>query len=128
MPIADAILEGIGFTIGGKVVDHVHKKMMGKKRKNSGSSKSEFIGVRVNSSKIQLKLPNRNPGTLRQAKAVASKLGYKINTSKSKEELESRLHKLYEMAQDAGYSIARRKEIIKELRRVRRELIKKRRE
>ena len=79
MPLADAILDGIGFTIGGKVVEHLHKKMTKGKRKNSGIAESGFIGVRVNGSKVQLKLPNKNPGTLAAAKKVASKLGYRIN-------------------------------------------------
>lgn len=83
MPIADAILEGIGFTIGGKVVDHLHSKLMKKKRKNSGTTKGEFIGVRVNSGKVQLKLPNKNPSTLAQAKKIANKLGYRINTTET---------------------------------------------
>ena len=43
---------------------------------------SEFIGVRVNGSKVQLKLPNRNPGTLRAAAKVAGRLGYRINSEK----------------------------------------------
>lgn len=78
MPLADAILDGIGFTIGGKVVEHLHKKM---KRKNTGKTNSgSFIGVRVNGSKVQLKLPNKNPSTLKAAKAVANKLGYRINS------------------------------------------------
>ena len=43
---------------------------------------SEFIGVRVNGSKVQLKLPNRNPQTLRSAKALANRLGFRVNPLK----------------------------------------------
>ena len=84
MPLADAILDGIGFTIGGKVVEHLHKKMTRRKNSNPKRTNSgEFIGVRINSGKVQLKLPNKNPGTLAAAKKVADKLGYRINTYKT---------------------------------------------
>lgn len=97
MPLADAILDGIGFTIGGKVVEHLHKKMSKNKRKNSGTATSGFIGVRVNGSKVQLKLPNKNPETLAAAKKVASKLGYKINPAK-----ERSLQALYQFGDTYG--------------------------
>ena len=78
MPFIDMLIEGAASHLGSKVVDHFHKKLMGqKKRKNP--AESGFIGVRINSGKVQLKLPNKNPGTLAAAKKVASKLGYRIN-------------------------------------------------
>ena len=45
------------------------------KKKNPGT----FIPIRIVGSKVQMRVPNRNPGTLKQASAIAKKLGIRKN-------------------------------------------------
>lgn len=67
--LVSGILSGAAGHIGGKLASSIGRK---KKKKNPEGS---FIPVRVIGNKVQMRVPNKNPGTLKQARVIARKMG-----------------------------------------------------
>ena len=78
--IAGAATSDIAGRIWGGAKDFAKKKLTPKKKKIHGTgkainpSKQSFIGVRVNGSQVQLKLPNRKAETILAAREIVKKL------------------------------------------------------
>ena len=81
-PLADIIL--------GEVVSRAGDYYSKGKKKMKKKNPETFIPIRIVGSKLQMRVPNRNPGTLKQASAIAKRLGAKGNPGKVKYKLISR--------------------------------------